>query len=203
MNILALELSTRTGSVAGLRDGELIFEVSFPSERGHISGFFEAASAGLAALGTCGQVAVGLGPGSYSGVRIAISAGLGIALGMKAVLVGIPSILAFPTAELRYRVIGDARRGTYYFAEVQDRECADAPMLLTPDELSTRLAGSSTPTFVSTVLPAFPQAQPAYPSATIIARLASTGRGIVARENLEPLYLRDPHITSPRVRQSP
>jgi tRNA threonylcarbamoyladenosine biosynthesis protein TsaB len=203
MNILALELSTRTGNVAALRDGELAFEASFPSERGHSSGFFEAARAGLDALGTCGLVVIGLGPGSYSGVRIAISAGLGITIGMKAALAGIPSILAFPTAEPLYRVIGDARRGTFYFAEVRDRECADGPLLLSPDELNTRLGVSPALTFASTILPDFPQVQVAYPSATIIARLAADGRGIVARENLEPLYLREPHITVPRSRQTP
>jgi hypothetical protein len=36
------------------------------------------------------------------------------------------------------------------------------------------------------------------PRASKLALLAAAGRGIVARDDLEPLYLREPHITKPR-----
>jgi hypothetical protein len=38
------------------------------------------------------------------------------------------------------------------------------------------------------------------PRARRPARLAAAGVGIVAEEMLEPLYLREPHITQPKIR---
>ena len=44
------------------------------------------------------------------------------------------------------------------------------------------------------------QAQIAFPSAETIAAFAAQGRGIVATGALEPIYLREPHITKPKPR---
>ena len=38
----------------------------------------------------------------------------------------------------------------------------------------------------------------ALPSALLLARLAEAGRSIVATGDLEPIYLREPHITQPK-----
>jgi hypothetical protein len=53
------------------------------------------------------------------------------------------------------------------------------------------------PVLVPEPLPPLPRAVIARPSAVALARLAAAGRSIVAEGTLEPLYLREPHITLP------
>jgi hypothetical protein len=49
-------------------------------------------------------------------------------------------------------------------------------------------------------VPAFPEAIIALPQADRLARLAAHGVSIIAEEDLEPIYLREPHITTPKQR---
>ena len=58
----------------------------------------------------------------------------------------------------------------------------------------------SQPCYTGTPLAAFPSAQVTPPSAAVLARLAAEGRSIVATGDLEPIYLREPHITIPNAR---
>src|SRR4051812_19650790 len=109
MITLALETSTTQSSVAVIEDGKILSNDSFTADRSHSSLLFASLECALAAAPRCDQIVVGLGPGSYSGVRIAISAATGISLGIGAKLLGIPSIIAFELNE--YVAIGDARRG--------------------------------------------------------------------------------------------
>src|SRR5436190_478423 len=64
------------------------------------------------------QIIVGLGPGSYAGVRIAIATALGLRSATGAKLTGIPSICALDVETADYCVIGDARRQSFFFARV-------------------------------------------------------------------------------------
>ena len=179
-------------------DGDnLLFNATFSSERGHSAQLFVVLEQALAVAG-CAQIAVGLGPGSYSGVRIAISAAIGLSLGSGARLAGLPSILALEVEDGRYCAIGDARRDAFYFAEIENGECVKAPRLCTRDELAERLEAAKCPVFASAQVAGFPQARLAFPSAERLARLAQAQRGIVMRDQLEPLYLRAPHITQPK-----
>lgn len=203
MNVLAIEASTRQASVAALRGGKCVFDESFVSERGQSSDFFVNLERALPGVTPLHRIAVGLGPGSYSGVRIAISTAIGLAFGTGAELVGVPSVLAFACAEKRYRVIGDARRGTFYFAEIAARSCVEGPALLTPAELEMRLAADPCAVFTSAELPRFPSALLAFPSARLLADLAVAENGIIARGKLEPIYLREPYITLPKASSNP
>ncbi|RYF02799.1 MAG: hypothetical protein EOO40_12900, partial [Deltaproteobacteria bacterium] len=65
------------------------------------------------------QIVIGLGPGSFAGVRISIAAALGMQLIQDAELVGIPSVAALETGTPRYIAVGDARRDTFYWSEVE------------------------------------------------------------------------------------
>ena len=80
MITLALETSTPRGGVAVFQDGELVFSESFTADRSHSSGLFAVIERALAGKERPGQIVVGLGPGSYAGVRIAIAAGIGISV---------------------------------------------------------------------------------------------------------------------------
>jgi tRNA A37 threonylcarbamoyladenosine modification protein TsaB len=132
-------------------------------------------------------------------VRIAIAAALGFELALGAKLVGLPSIVAVDTDARDYLAIGDARRETFYFTHVVDRVCVDPPRLVTEGELRELLETLPTqPCFTGTPLTAFPSAQSVPPSAIVLARLAAEGRSIVATGELEPIYLREAHITTPK-----
>ncbi|XHR28782.1 MAG: tRNA (adenosine(37)-N6)-threonylcarbamoyltransferase complex dimerization subunit type 1 TsaB [Chthoniobacteraceae bacterium] len=201
MILIAIETSTHQGSVAVLRDGELIFNESCGAGRSHSSLLFSTLERALAALpdgAQPDQIAVGLGPGSYAGVRIAISAAFGLTLASGAELLGLPSIAAL--AEGDYVAIGDARRQSFSFTRVSAGECVEGPLLLSADELAARLAEAQVPVYTSeeiaAPLPTAPELR--YPSAERLARLAAEGRSITARGDLEPMYLREPHITLPK-----
>ncbi len=200
MTILALDTSTNHGTVAVLADGQVLLEEQFVTERGHSALLFPILERARRLDARIDLVAVGLGPGSYAGVRISIAAALGFELGLGAPLVGIPSVAALPTDARRYLAIGDARRASYYFTEVEDGVCVAGPRLLAEVELRETLAGASIPIFCAAPVPGFPAAIELPPSAVRLARLAAEDRGIVARGDLEPIYLREPHITQPKAR---
>jgi tRNA threonylcarbamoyl adenosine modification protein YeaZ len=196
---LAIETSTHQGSLALLHRGEMIFSESCGAGRSHSSLLFAVLERALKALPEGSRIdliAVGLGPGSYAGVRIAIAAATGFAIATGAKLVGLPSIVALSEGD--YVALGDARRQSYYYARVSAGECVEGPTLFTAGQLSEKLSGNPLPILASEEIAGLepaPAIQLAYPSAERLARLAARGSSIGARGNLEPIYLRDPHIT--------
>ncbi len=199
MITLAIDTSTNRGSVALFAYGELALDESFTADRSHTSELFATLDRARSQVTRVDQVVIGLGPGSYAGVRIAISAATGLQLGLGCVLAGIPSVAALETDAHEYLAIGDARRDAFYLTHVSDGVCLRGPELVSESELRAQLELHPTlPVFASEPLPAFPSAPIAYPSAVRLARLAAEGRGIVQEGNLEPIYLREPHITQPK-----
>ena len=201
MITLAIDTSTPHGSVALLAEGSLVFDERFTADRSHSSSLFVALEKARALVEHVDQIAVGLGPGSYAGVRIAIAAALGLRLALGARLVGIPSVAALETHAPAYIAIGDARRESFYFSRIEQGLCMEGPLLATEAELTQRLAAlRALPVYATAAVPQFPAAQIALPSAALLSGLAAAERGIIATENLEPIYLREPHITQPKAR---
>ncbi len=199
MKVVALELSSGVGSIAWL-GSELAepFSVSFPNDRKHSGVFFENLQASLKRFGRPERVVVGLGPGSYAGTRIAIATATGLSTAAGARLSGAASLRAIETDASEYIVIGDARRNSFFFARVSERQCVAGPLLADAQELGERLQGSACPIFTSESLTAFPAAEVRHPSALILAEL-SEDMTEQAAQPLEPIYLRAPHITYPKV----
>jgi tRNA threonylcarbamoyladenosine biosynthesis protein TsaB len=201
MITLAIDTSTQQGSVALLADGTLLLDERFVADRSHSSSLFAVLEKARTLTERVDQIAVGLGPGSYAGVRIAIAAALGLELALGAKLVGLPSVAALDVSAPAYVAIGDARRETFYFTRVERGVCLEGPMLATEAELTAKLEScAGLPIFATAEVPHFPDTQIALPSAAILARLASDDRAVVARRDLEPIYLREPHITQPKPR---
>jgi tRNA threonylcarbamoyl adenosine modification protein YeaZ len=199
MITLAIDTSTAHGSVAVLNAGSVVFGEQFTAGRGHGSRLSCCLERALGAEPHCDQIVIGLGPGSYSGIRVAIATAIGLEFGIKARLLGIPSIAALESGATHYQAIGDARRGTFYYAQVSDGECLEGPLLLDAAELREWIdRHASLPVFASSPIDGIPNLEIRYPGAERLARLAELGRGISARDDLEPIYLRDPHITQPR-----
>ena len=115
---LALDCSTSRGSVTlAEAAGPMLWQAEIPAGRGHGGQLFTVLERALgeirAANGTLSHIVVGLGPGSYSGVRQAVAAAVGLAAATGAALVGAPSPAALPVTGLPevYRAVSDARRG--------------------------------------------------------------------------------------------
>jgi len=201
MITLAIDTSTMRGGVALLADGILLLDECFVADRSHSASLFTVLERARALIPgpRLDQMAIGLGPGSYAGVRIAIAAAIGFEFALAAQLLGIPSAAALETEEPHYLAIGDARRETFYFTQVENGACLEGPLLATESELRARLIGRpGLPVFTSVAIPEFPDALIALPSAARIARIAAAGIGSPVKGALEPIYLREPHITQPK-----
>jgi tRNA threonylcarbamoyladenosine biosynthesis protein TsaB len=200
--LLAIETSTHQGSVALLHGNTLLFSESCGAGRSHSSLLFAVLERALNAVpegARIDQIAVGLGPGSYAGVRIAIAAATGFAIATGAELLGLPSIAALSEGE--YVALGDARRSSYYYAHVREGECVEGPTLFTAEEWAEKLHHTPLPLLASEEIAGLepaPAIQLVYPTAERLARLAARGCSITARGDLEPIYLREPHITMPK-----
>ena len=198
MKTLALEMSTAQGSIAWREDGEALFDGRFAADRKHSGAFFENVQQCLERFGRPEKIIVGLGPGSYAGVRIAIATALGLRSATRAKLTGIPSICALDVETADYCVIGDARRQTFFFARSAKGELTEGPILKAGTELETVIAESALPVYTSERLPQFPVAKLAYPSASRLVEIARLHPGDIDGV-LEPIYLREPHITVAKV----
>lgn len=200
MKILALEPSSGQGSVAWLQDNREPFMRTFANDRKHSGLFFENLQRCSREFGAPDAIVVGIGPGSYAGVRIAIATALGLRAASTAKLVGIPSICAIETAAREYCVIGDARRESFFFARINDGRIVEGPSLHSRVELEGKIKESDVPLYASESLPQFPEAALAYPSARRLAEVARDQVNEIAdMRSLEPIYLRAPHITVPKV----
>src|SRR5436305_13873580 len=123
MKILALELSTARGSLAWL-DGNLKNAREWPNDRKNSAAFFQNIEAVTRKFASPEIIIVGLGPGSYAGTSIAISAAIGLQLSSNERLIGLPSICAMECDTHEYCMIGEARRKYFYFALVCGRNRA-------------------------------------------------------------------------------
>jgi tRNA threonylcarbamoyladenosine biosynthesis protein TsaB len=208
MKILALELSTARGSLAWLNEDvdpaaaaasaeEALFR-EWPNDRKDSGPFFENLAEVRKQFGLPKKIIVGLGPGSYAGVRIAISTAIGLQVASNAPLVGYPSICALECDE--YCVIGDARRQSFFFAHVRASQLMEGPALYSEIELRDKIdkLEANMSIFTSEKLPQFSRAIIRYPSALVLARLAQDSNRDFAKPPLEPIYLREPHITTPK-----
>jgi tRNA threonylcarbamoyladenosine biosynthesis protein TsaB len=200
MKILALELSSARGSMAVFHEGNVVFFRDWRNDRKNSGPFFEYLAEVQKQSGKPDTIIVGLGPGSYAGTRIAISAAIGLQAASNARLIGFPSICAIECDSAEYCVIGDARRQTFFFACIRDNNLAEGPTLMSEAELHENLdkVDRKMSIFATEKLPQFERAVIRYPSAKVLAQLAHDSNRNFAEPPLEPVYLREPHITVPK-----
>lgn len=143
MNLLAIETATEACSVALWRDGEVRERLEI-APRGHARRVLHWAEALLAEAGLARSqldaIAVGRGPGGFTGVRLAVAIGQGLALALDRPLLGVSSLAALaqqaasaPLAERLTQARGviaalDARMGEVYLGAF----AADAAGLMRP-----------------------------------------------------------------------
>lgn len=198
MELLALETSSTRGSLALWRDGGIVAREEFQSERAHNSVLFPPLERMLRQTRALRGMVCGTGPGSYTGVRVGIAAAIGISLARRVPLIGLPSVLALPAP--RYAVCGDARRGAWWWAEVENGALTLPPSAVSLEEAAALAGAWAGPVFtVDAVSPPFCQAMPATPAAEHLAAvttaLPDTEWSRRAALPVEPLYLTAPFIT--------
>jgi tRNA threonylcarbamoyladenosine biosynthesis protein TsaB len=210
MTILALEFSSGQRSVAVVRRraGDALFVASEVVETG--SGGTRALGMIEDALRAAGLereqievLAIGLGPGSYTGIRVALSVAQGWQLasrhgGMK--LLGISSaecVAAQAQAEKisgRVCVVIDAQRNEFYLAAYEIsaavRREIEPLRILTLAEVESR-AGAKEILIGPEVTRWFPNGRMVFPRAAMLGQLALNRNDFVAGDKLEPIYLRE------------
>ncbi|MEI6035642.1 MAG: hypothetical protein WCS65_15355 [Verrucomicrobiae bacterium] len=189
MNILSIESSGPSGSVAVLADGILLESWSFRCPRGRGGDLFPALEAAAARIGKADLVVVGTGPGGYNGLRMSAAAAWGLATAYGARLSGVASLLGYEAPE--YFVAGDARGGQCFLARVSHGRLLGAPALMKAEE-ARALLDPRLPVFCPAgLLEGVPEALDVPPGAAILARRTDSFG------DPSPLYLKPPHITKP------
>lgn len=154
-----------------------------PVTRGHAEILFDRIAALLGRAGhaydALDGIAVTVGPGSFTGLRIGIAAARGLGLALDLPVIGLPNLLALSLGGAQntpLRVIADARRGMAY---VQDFDRPGVPAT------GPRLVDAEA------VLEGIGDRRPYEEGVIDLARLAEFARHCAPRDFLpEPLYVR-------------
>nr|WP_246418134.1 tRNA (adenosine(37)-N6)-threonylcarbamoyltransferase complex dimerization subunit type 1 TsaB [Haloferula luteola] len=199
--MLTIESSTNRASLALFRDSECVFEDAFESDRNHNALLFAPLEKALALLAgeSLTEVVIGTGPGSYSGTRVGIAAGQGVALVHACPAIGLSSLLA--TSVTEGVAIGDARRGSAWWAAIGT--ALPEPELIDPHELAERLQSAENVFSFENVtrlgLPKNLEIAHLHPTAAALGRawfdLDDDARRSLRTLPPQPAYLRPPHIT--------
>lgn len=209
MNILALDTCVDACSVAIWADGRALAAIREPMTRGHQERLAVMAAEALAEVGlappSLDRIAVTVGPGSFTGLRVGLAFAKGLALALDRPCIGIGALEAMAHGQTGFVAAAlDARRGRVYLQAFIDGRAVMAPDALDVEVAAARLAelwrggparllGSGAP-LLAQVLPNAEIIADAAPDPVRIAEIAA-GRtpGAMPR----PLYLRAPDARIP------
>jgi tRNA threonylcarbamoyladenosine biosynthesis protein TsaB len=141
--LLALDTSTSTASVA-LFDGQrVVSETTWLAGREHSTRLLVEVEVALERVGRAPNDVTGLvvarGPGSFTGVRVALSVAKGMAAGLSIPAWGVSSldVLALAAGDVPWpvRPVVEAGRGRYATSLYRDCRCVEEARLATLDQL--------------------------------------------------------------------
>lgn len=194
---LAFDTSSSIGSIALGNDKVVVQSIDLKGPQRHSAALFPA-------LGRLGiprlklrRIIVGLGPGSFSGIRVSLAAAQGIALVQGVPVVGICSAysVALQHKEVtRLGVFADAKRREAFCTVFANGELERDTYLIPMAEIEEH-ASKFTLAVSSEPLPGI--ATRAYPRARDLLELSESLPGWVTQQPLEPIYLREPVATKP------
>jgi tRNA threonylcarbamoyladenosine biosynthesis protein TsaB len=216
MNLLAIETATECCSVA-LIAGTRLYERSELAPRRHAELLLPMCDDVLAEAGITQRdldaLAVGRGPGAFTGVRLAVSAAQGIALALDIPVVPVSSLAALamqaPDDGTDVLAVIDARMGEVYagmfrrsgdhIEAISEETVGPADALRLSSAGALNVIGSGWSSYRDALEKALPS-PPRWadgarcPQAADIARLAApiaTAGGGIAADRVQPVYLRD------------
>jgi tRNA threonylcarbamoyl adenosine modification protein YeaZ len=201
MKILAIDFSSSQRSVAALNGGSLCEALEANMRATNVIELIREALQGASLVREEVEcLALGTGPGSYTGVRASIAMAQGWQLARGIRLLGISSaeaIAAQGQAEgLRglANVVIDAQRGEFYLgtydlnpgtpAEIVPLKIVSLDEICRRELNGERLIGPEVTRW-------FPKGQIVFPRAATLARLAANRTDFISGEKLEPIYLRE------------
>jgi tRNA threonylcarbamoyl adenosine modification protein YeaZ len=220
--LAALESSTELASVAVFEDGRLVAEQTNRAPGGHAETFLPMLDALFARIGWAprdvDRWAVGIGPGSFTGVRVAVALGKAIAAATDAEIVGVTSLdaLAHGARGAGLLVsVAAAGRGEVFVQATRDGRVVLAPVHWPVAEVAERVAelaaraGAEAVTVLGTAAGSVDwscfgpgvtlrtEAPHDLPRASAVGLVALARPGASPEEAraLEPLYVMPPQIT--------
>jgi tRNA threonylcarbamoyladenosine biosynthesis protein TsaB len=164
---LGIETSSVHGSVALVKNGRTVCTLGHDRANAHAESILPLVEQALALAGWnrrgLDRVAVGIGPGSFTGLRVGIAVAQGLSEGLEIPLVGIPSLqvmaLAVPADVPGCRcVLVDARKGEAFVAAylVDGREALPVQLVSNGEVLRQLIGDVPAPVFVGAGAALFP-----------------------------------------------
>lgn len=220
--LMAWDTSTGDGTIALGRGGEPVQEARFRTIKGHASWLMPLIDSTLSGRGAgpsdLEALAVGIGPGGYTGVKVGVATAKALALALEVPLAGVPTLdlLAAHAPGLGIPVLAcmDARQGLMYAAgfdtaSALPRRTTDY-VCVTPEEAGSIAASLGSEVAVIGFVPgAFEEAasgagvritpvrlpEPGFPSGRVLLSLARAmlAEGLAGDAfSVVPIYLKKP-----------
>ena len=199
--ILAFDTSAAHCAVALFLDGKCLEERAEPMIKGQAERLFpmceevlENASIkwpNLDALAVC------VGPGNFTGVRVAVSAARGLALSLKKPAIGISKLEAMGLgSQGKSTVVMDARRNRVYMQNFQDGKATDTPVLVELENVKKSITVIMTADDINWEL--FLNSYT--PKITLPSAIATLAINKMGKHNPRPapLYLQEPNADLPK-----
>ena len=181
MNILAMDTSNKALSLALLHDKELLGQVTLNIKKNHSITLMPAIDFLMNSLDMkptdLDRIAVAQGPGSYTGLRIAVATAKTLAHTLKIELVGVSSLQALIPDQVEGLVIPimDARRNNVYAGFYQSGQSVRPEAHLPLAEVLEMAGAANQPvTFVGETAAFAEQIEAALPQAAILPTLPDT-----------------------------
>jgi tRNA threonylcarbamoyladenosine biosynthesis protein TsaB len=219
VRLAAIDTSSPLGSVALFDDGVLVAEAAQRVSNAHGESLLPMVDALFSRAGwhprCVNRWAVGIGPGSFTGVRIAVATVKGMALATGATVVGVTSLDALADGVVDGLVVSvlAAGKGEVFVQARSSRGLVLEPAHIPFGEVVLRVLGVVQPAEVVTVVgeassdvdwssmreqPALVTGAPHdLPRASAVGRIALV-RAPTDADSLEPFYVRAPDLTTPR-----
>lgn len=186
--VLGVETVTKVGSLAAVEDGKILGQATIDTQLRHTANLISSLDNLLKSLGinisNINAIAVDIGPGSFTGIRVGLSCAMGLAQPFSIPLIGICSLEVLcskakaPEGTRILVPVIDAKRGLFYSASYgTDGSEIKKPYLTTKENLPQGFQFG-------------PEIDNTYPDAGTVARIGERrlSEGKIEKV-IEPLYI--------------